>query len=302
MNASSGHRTLFDCEHPIVCAPMNQVSDVGLAVAVHRAGAFPSLSLPNYLRDGQLDLAAYRKDLLDYKHATGSDNLLLSVGSSLLLHDVVTRPFIELGFRHIELFHWAREQADWPAVLRRARTLAERHGVRVLFKISTGHVVPELDYAAIVLKGPEGAGRSADHAPPLDETFARCRETLPGTQIVVSGGIGTAEQVRDYVDAGAAAIAIGSLFAASRESCVADGVKAKIIASSKDDLQVQGANRLRGLYASLPERDTPNLTRSLAAGVRSADEGAVFMGSAVDHITEVLPVAEIVARLVRRLA
>lgn len=292
------YREFFGCRHPIVCAAMNQVSDAGLAIAVHRAGAMPSLSLPTYIRNGAFDLAAYKAELRAYKEATGSNNLLLSVGSAMLLADPVMRPFLDMGFRHIELFHWARDEPHWDAVQARSRRLAGDLGVRFLYKISTGHVEPGLDYPTLVLKGPDGAGRSADDSPPLSSTFDFCRAQFPKANVVVSGGIYNAAQVSDYLRRGALAIAIGSLFAASKESSIADSVKAKIVASGAAELQRQGERGLKGLFASVVEGDNTNLTRTLATGIRSADQGGVFIGNAIDHITEVLSVQEIVDRLV----
>ena len=215
-----------------------------LAIAVQRAGAFPSLSIPNDINGDRFDLAKYRGELRTYKDATGSNNLLLSVGSSLLLQDAVMRPFLDLGFRRVELFHWRAGDADWRAVLERS-------------------------------------GRQ-----------------LPATGLIVSGGIHSAAQVVDDVERGALAVAIGSLFAAARESAVADSVKQKIIASTAGDLQTHRAGHLKGLYARVLPGDNGNLTRTLAAGIRDAGAGGIFIGSAVDPITELLSVQQIVDRLV----
>lgn len=294
----SDHGEFLPSLHPIVCAPMNQVSDARLAIAVHEAGAFPSLSIPNYIRNGRFEAQLYQRELQVYKEATGSDNLLLSVGSMLLLSDAVMKPFLDLGFRHVELFHWASTEAGWPAVLECSRRLSDEFGVRFLFKTSTGHLSKDLDYPAIVLKGPEGAGRSADESPPLDEAFNFCRAQLPRSRLIVSGGIATAGQVREYLDRGATAVAIGSLFAASRESSVSDEVKRKIVASSSAELQRAGATGLQGLFSNVAEGDNRNLTRTLAQGIRSADAGGIFMGRGIDKITEILSVREIVEGLV----
>lgn len=291
------HTEFFGCRHPILCAAMNQVSDAALAIAVHKAGAFPSLSIPNYIKNGAFDLDAYKRELRTYKEATGSDSLLLSIGSTLLLHDAVTRPFLDLGFRHIELFHWASTEPGWESVIDRSRRLADELGVKFVFKISTGHVTEALGYPTMLLKGPEGAGRSADDSPPLSESFEFCRANLPATKLIVSGGIHNSDQVTDYVNRGALAVAIGSLFAASRESAVSESVKLKIIASGAGDLQTKGERKLKGLFSNVAAGDNANLTRTLASGIRNADEGGIFMGSAVDHITEILSVQEIVNRL-----
>ena len=291
------HTEFFGCRHPIVCAAMNQVSDANLAIAVHDAGAFPSLSLPNYMRDGRFDAEAYTRELRTYKEGTGSENLLLSVGGAGLLKDAVMRPFLDLGFRHVELFHWHNAAPGWQDIVERSRRLSGELGVKFIFKISTGHVTHGLDYPTMLLKGPEGAGRTVDDAPPLSESFDFCRMHLPQTQLIVSGGIHCADQVRDYLHRGALAVAIGSLFAASRESAVSDGVKRKIIASSVTDLQTAGGRHLKGLFSKVVEGDDRNLTRTLATGICDAADGGVFMGHAVGHITEILSVREIVDRL-----
>lgn len=296
------HVEFFGCRYPIVCAPMNQVSDAALAIAVHEAGAFPSLSIPNYIRNGRFEDGAYERELRAYKDATGSDSLLLSVGGPALLHERVMRPFLELGFRHVELFHWESRAPDWPQILERSRQLSAELGVRFVFKISTGHVTAGLDYPTLLLKGPEGAGRSTEDAPPLADSFDFCRQHLPTTKLIVSGGFHGAEQVSDYLSRGALAVAIGSLFAASSESAVAEHVKRKIIASSSADLKRMGDSRLQGLYTKLVDGDDRNLTRTLASGIRDAGDGGVFIGRAIDHITEILPVREIVRRLVAALA
>lgn len=291
-------RSYFGCRHPIVCAAMNQVSNARLAIAVHEAGAFPSLSVANYFREHRLDREAYLRELTQFKDATGSNGLLLSVGSRALLLDAVVHPFLDFGFRHFELFHWAQAEPDWPRVLARSRELERSHGAKFMFKISSGHLRPGLDYATLVLKGPEGAGRSAIDSPSLPEAFEFCRRELPTAAVVVSGGIHGPEQLHDYLDRGALAVAVGTLFAAAQESAVDDSVKRKIVAASTAELRRVGANGLKGLFASVASKDNSNLTRTLARGVHSADQGGIFVGDAIDHVTEIVPVRRIVERLV----
>jgi NAD(P)H-dependent flavin oxidoreductase YrpB (nitropropane dioxygenase family) len=293
------HRTYFGCRHPIVCAAMNQVSDARLAIAVQRAGAFPSLSVANYVEGDRFDLKRFEAELSAFQDATGSSALLLSVGSQALLHDAILRPFLDRGFRHFELFHWAAGEPSWPRVRARAGELERCEGAKVLFKISTGHLRADLDYGTIVLKGPEGAGRSADDALPLDEAFVQCRRELPATAVVVSGGIHGPAQLHAYLERGALAAAIGSLFAASVESAVDDSVKRKIVAAGAADLERRGRHGLQGLYAGDTDAtDNANLTRTLKRGVRDAQAGGIFVGSAIEHITSILPVQAIVDHLV----
>ena len=43
------HQKFFNSKYPIICAGMNRVSDVKLALAVKQAGCYPSLVSVNHL-------------------------------------------------------------------------------------------------------------------------------------------------------------------------------------------------------------------------------------------------------------
>lgn len=277
---------------------MNQVSDARLAIAIHEAGAFPSLAVANYIEGSRFNKAEYETALRQFKDATGSDGLLLSVGSSALTYDFVVEPFLEHGFRHFEIFHWDNSRQIWPRILERAAELEQSHGAKILFKVGTDADCADVPYSTVILKGPEGAGRSKEEAVPLSVAFEAFRNRLPNTKVIVSGGISRAEQVRDYVSKGALGVAIGTLFAASAESPIDTAVKQKIVAAHAEDLKTHGTHRLKGMYASVVPGDSGNLTRSLASGIRSPGAGAVFLGDGVDQITSILPVRDIVDRLI----
>lgn len=78
-------------------------------------------------------------------------------------------------------------------------------------------------------------------------------------------------------------------------------MKLKIIAFGAADLQRQGDHRLQGLFASVAGGDNQNLSKTLATGIRDARAGGIFMGSAIDHITEIRSVQDIVDSLVATL-
>lgn len=288
----------FGSRHPIICAAMNQVSDARLAIAVHEAGAFPSLSAANYMRHNRFDQARYLKELRSFKSATNGSGLLLSAGGTTLLNDYVIDPFLELGFKHFEVFHWDHEKRYWPRILERVQLLQRDHGATVIFKVGTHVDCKEIPYSMIILKGPEGAGRASEDAVPLRSAFVELIHRLPCTQIIASGGISQPGQVKDYLSSGALGVAIGTLFAASAESSIDGCVKQKIVAAHVKDLQRCGENRLKGIYSGELKSDTSNLTYSLAAGVKGLKSGALFLGDGVEQVTEILPVREIVRRLI----
>lgn len=287
----------FGCRHPLICAAMNQVSDARLAIAVHEAGAFPSLAVANYIQHNRFDQVRYVKELRSFKSATHSEALLLSAGGTTLLSDVVVAPFLELGFKHFEVFHWDHEKRFWPRILERVKSLQRDHGATVIFKVGTDVAGEDIPYPTIILKGPEGAGRAHEDALPLQSAFEHLSKQLPHTQIIASGGISQPHQVTDYLSRGALGVAVGTLFAASVESAIDWNVKQKIVAAHVKDLKRCGENRLRGIYSGVLPGDTANLTRSLSAGVKGLKSGALFLGEGVEQVTDILPVREIVRRL-----
>ena len=289
--------TYFNSKYPIVCAPMNQISDINLAIAVQRAGAVPSLSFFNYLKDGRIDFLGYKDDLTKFKNETGSDTLILSIGGKFLLFDSVMQPYFQLGFKHIELFHWAREEQEWPHIEAKYKELEQR-GINIIFKTSTGHLSDDLDYKTILVKGPDGAGRTVQGAMPLTDGINYCKEILPQSQFIPCGGIYSSAQVAEYMNKGALAVAIGSLFAVAKESSMANDVKLKILNSTIADLSTSGPLNHRGLFTTLIEHDNTNLTFSLKEGIKDPNKGVVFVGKSIDHINEILTVEEIVKSLI----
>ena len=78
--------------HPILAVAMNRVSDVPLAVAVHRAGAFPSISSFNFYRaKGQGDFEPAIRD------RPGARPLRITGGEPLIRRGLNSRLFDEEG-------------------------------------------------------------------------------------------------------------------------------------------------------------------------------------------------------------
>jgi hypothetical protein len=276
---------------------MNQVSDVNLAIAIHEAGAFPSIIITHYIKDNIFDFGAYKSDLEQFQNKTKSTNLLLSVGFKLILNDSIIKPFFELGFKHIELFHFFANDTHWPIILEKCKYLEEKYDAKIIFKISTNEMSDDSWYRTIILKGEEAAGRSSDFPKPIKEKFIDYKTKFPNINIIPCGGIYNYEQVKFYMDNGALAVGVGSLFAASEESSLSVESKQKIINSAKNNITLGGQLNFKGLFASIVENDDLNLTKSLQVGVNNPDKGCIYVGDAIDHITEILPVKTIIDRL-----
>jgi hypothetical protein len=123
----------------------------------------------------------------------------------------------------------------------------------------------------------------------------------PEVNIIPSGGISTSEQVNYYMAHGAMAVGIGTLFAASEESPVSLETKLKIVDSTSEDLKRIGKLNHQGLLFKNIENDDNNNNQSLRQGMNNPSNGCIYAGAGIDSVTEILPVKEIVQRLVSNL-
>ena len=157
-------------------------------------------------------------------------------------------------------------------------------------------------FDGFIIKGPDGAGRSAPgDSNSLDTYFANLKNIAPSVAIIPSGGISTSQQVKQWIDKGATAVGIGSVFAASKESPINQAGKEKMISATSNDLKVFDTVNQLALIFTPSESDGINNTRGLTKGVQTGEVGHVFMGRGVDHITKILSVNDIVQNLIKDL-
>jgi nitronate monooxygenase len=138
--------------------------------------------------------------------------------------------------------------------------------------------------------------------------------------IVVAGGVGTAEQVAALLEAGAAAVRVGTRFVAAAEADAHPAYVEQLKTASKDDTvlteafgngwpnaphrvlrsAVEAAEQLDGPVAGvLGERDIPRFaplppTRDVDGNVAAM---ALYAGESVDAVTQTRPAKDIVAEL-----
>jgi len=295
------HNEFFGCRHPILAVAMNRVSDVALAVAVHKAGAFPSISSFNFYRDGALDFQWFEAELDRFRTLTGSTDVLLSLSTADFLSKKMECLLAERNFRFIELFNWHHDKNLWNEIKALLPYLQKWYDVQILFKIHRASDAIELNLPTVVFKGNEGAGRTIVEAGSLDQNFQLLRQARPDMGIIPSGGISTAHEVRRFIAQGALAVGIGTLFAAAEESCVSRETKQRMIEATAADIRRFGRFNHRGLLFGDVGVDDDNNTRSLEQGITGSDAGSIFVGSGIDRVTAILPVREIVAMLIEGL-
>jgi NAD(P)H-dependent flavin oxidoreductase YrpB (nitropropane dioxygenase family) len=274
------YREVFGTKYPIVAAAMNQVSDIKLSKAVRHSGGIPSLSIYNYRNNFQGLLA----DLEDYKKEFNDLKLFLSLGDAELKIPAVLDLVLKSKIEFIELI------LDGAEIYTELESIVN-NGTRVFVKcLSLKGVIPGI--TGVIIKGDEGAGRGSRD---LDTLFQQIKTHYPDLEIIVSGGIGTYAQVKYYMDRGALAVSIGTLFAVAEESKISLETKLKIINATRTDIkQFETGAQQNALIFSSIDGDDHNHTAGLHTGIHNPTAGHVFVGTAIDHITEIKPVAEII--------
>jgi len=293
-------QNLLGSKYPIIAMAMNKVSDVNLAIAVSKAGAIPSLSIFNYFTGPDyIDDNLLRSALVRYKLATGDCNILLSVSVSELIDKRFQKVIVEEQVRLIELIPDSYGETPLSQFRNDQLALAidevRSNGALVFVKVlSVEHVIDDID--GVILKGNDGAGRGTNN---LEILFEKVRNKFANLPIIVSGGIGTSAQVKSFLDKGAVAVGIGTLFAASVESSVSYETKLKMVEASTENItQLSTGAEQNALVFSSTLNDNYNNTKGLLAGIKNPESGHIFAGKGINDITEILPVDRIVQRLV----
>lgn len=298
---------VFNCRYPIVALAMNRVSDLTLACAVREAGALPSISLFNYLNP-TFNFKQFKQDIEHYCSQFGDGNLIISLDTKMLAHPDIFKVIATNNIKAIEYIHEPLVTADVRRACESAVQTLRHAGVIVFFKSLIDNNVNNslIPFDGIIFKGADGAGRVSQSSITLEQALAQYLVDLPDKILIPAGGIGTAEQVKHYIGLGAAAVGIGTLFAACRESSISVETKQSMVqASHKDITKLERENSFHtvlghqnALVFSRLEADDKNNTNGLVAGIESPTQGHVFAGKAIDNITEILSAHDIVQRLV----
>ena len=295
-------QNLLGSKYPIIAMAMNKVSDVKLAIAVRKAGAIPSLSIFNYFTPPDFSYGTLSDALTRYKAVIGDCNIFLSVSVTELINKTFQKFLIEQQVGLIELIPDSPGETSSSQHRTDQLTLAideiRSNGTLVFVKVlAIGDVMDDID--GVILKGNDGAGRGTNN---LEILFEKVRNKFIDLPIIVSGGIGTSAQVKLFIDKGAIAVGIGTLFAASAESRVSYETKLKMVQATTDSITKVGAGAVQNaLVFSSTSNDTYNNTKGLIAGIKSPESGHIFAGTSVNYITGILSVDEIVQNLVKDL-
>ena len=309
-------QTVFQSKFPILEACMNKGSTVELAVAVHRAGGYPSLCSWTY--NGRLNLM--QRDLDEFVKQTNSNQIHVSFELNELVkpevcHDIIKShnvPTVEIIYGYTDTTREYDEfSLETEEIVRTSLRMLHELGVKI-FKRSYSPVDAEtmkrhfLD--GFCVKGNDAAGFTSTI--PTRDLFLQQRALTPDAMVIPYGGVGTAEQVKDYIDLGAEMIAVGTLLAMSAESPIKTETKLAAINATKEDLKSRPhtfpvgndkVERKQNMlqFGPYQGRDDANGTLGLVKGLydKKHQLGHAYLGHSVDQVTSILPCSEIIQNL-----
>lgn len=288
---------MFTSKFPLLEAYMNEVSLLDLAVAIKKAGAYPSLFLKGSVEDK-------RATLEQYHQSQGDCNLVTAIGYNQIADPNLIRLFNEYKVSHAEIFRQEKEdgrRVPFDEFFSKTNIILAlkqlRKTTKLLFRIYEPLDNPHELVDGICIKGEESAGNKGTL--PTKEFFLKQKKLTPHHPIIVYGGISTPEQVKWYIDNGASALGIGSMFACCTESPVSDKTKMKIISSSSKDLKIsQMYQNFLQMSESLEKEKNWNRSDQLQKGVHGDGQtGFIYMGTSIDKIHSVQPVQKVVDHL-----
>ncbi len=293
----------FNVKYPIACMAMNRVSDLQLAIAVRRAGGLPSLSAFNYyIAPGVINIKLLENDILGYVKEFNDGNILVSLSIADLNNKAIFDILVNNRISAIEIILGEPEDTEVirNMVIEKIKEIQQYGGMVFSKAIDINEAFANVD--GIILKGPDGAGRGNTSGISLEQLFDQVRKTRPNLKVIVAGGIGTSAQVKYYIDRGAFAVGLGTLFAATVESKISQEAKEKMVAAKAADLKnlSKGAQQLALVFDEI-KQDNFNNTWGLVAGMKTASSGHLFAGKGIEHINAVLPVADVMSALVKDL-
>ena len=303
---------VFQSRYPILEACMNRGSTLELAVAVHAAGGYPSLCSWTYNQHSQ----AMQQDLDRFVKITNSNRIHLSFELNefdhQVVHDIVQShriPTIEIIYGKTNTFRPTDSESELEVALLRLLGPLKEQGTSIFKRVYEAMDQDTMDRHLLdgfCIKGAESAGFSS--YTPVRETFLKQRELTPGAMLIPYGGVGTADQVQDYIELGAEMVAVGTVLALSVESTMATETKLAAIQKRSQDLvqlthdfgevkRKQSALKF-GNYSG---PDDPNGTIGLVRGLNGKPDSHVYLGRGIDHVTEILSCQQIMQRLVEKI-
>jgi nitronate monooxygenase len=304
MAARGGFAELAGCRLPFQLAPLGgPIGTPALAAAVSEAGGLGMVPNPS--------------SAAEVERLVGDTRLLTRgpVGVGFLVPFVV-REAVEAAAAAAEVVEFFYGDPDFDLV-----RLAQAGGAVAGWQVGSAAeavLAVEAGCGYVAVQGIEAGGHVRGRQTlnqVLAETLARV-----AVPVVAGGGVGSAERVAALVEAGAAAVRVGTRLVAAEEADAHPVYVSLLIAASREDTvltesfgngwpdaphrvlrsAVEAAERLdRAVVAVLGDQEIPRFastppTRRVRGEIAAM---ALYAGESVDAVTRIQPAAEIVAEL-----
>jgi len=302
---------------------MNGGSSLELALACWDAGIFPSLFCYYWLEEGDNRYGIVEETLKKFKKITGSCDIVLAFDERDLFDEKMINVIKDSKISHLEIFSKNTKNIDEFKNLfdrfgekyeeQLSKILKEIYPIKCIWRTTNipnkeknFFCLPQhQEHFAYGLKGSDAAGVNGELT--TMELFLEYKKINLYEKLIPYGGIGTPQQVREYISAGAIAVAVGTLFGCSKESPLSLETKKMIIDSNKNNitkLDNTGQNSLilGDVEKVYQDNSGWNRKESLQKGLYGdGKQGHIYVGNAIEYITKIKSVKEIVEYLVSEL-
>jgi NAD(P)H-dependent flavin oxidoreductase YrpB (nitropropane dioxygenase family) len=257
-----------------------------------------------------------QQDLDRFVNLTNSNCIHLSFElnefDNQVVHDIVQShniPTVEIIYGKTNVYRSTDSESELEADLLRLLEPLKARGTQIFKRVYDTVDQATMDRHLLdgfCIKGAESAGFSS--YTPVRETFLKQRELTPGAMLIPYGGVGTADQVRDYIELDAEIVAVGTVLALSAESTMATETKLATIQKQSQDLvqlthDFGGVKRKQSVlkFGNYAGPDDANGTIGLVRGLNGRPDSHVYLGHGIDHVTEILSCQQIIQNLVEKI-
>ena len=302
-------------------AAMNGVSTLPLALACWEAGVFPSLMIPFRQEDFRTAMRpedrrdAINQTLLEFKKITGTCDVIVGLIYSELDDAKTMQLILDHQVSHVELFSVPDQTKQHNPMKDKYQKLYDLWFAQKLKTYGSIRFIERCRQlnssnpgTAIGLHGSDGAGGTNTELTTRD-MFDQQKQSTPNAVLIPYGGVGTPEQVAYYVNAGAAAVAVGTLFAACQESPLSAETKKTMITASANSVVRMPDTKQNMLplgafddIVNSKSQSVANRDSSLYAGIRgNGTVGHIYAGYGIQHVDRIHTVKETVEYLTSHL-
>lgn len=214
---------MLGIDYPIIIAPMFLVSNVDMLIAGIKAGATAAVPALNYRTTDELREAIRHVK----KEAGGPLGINLIVNKSNFLYKEQLDIICEEKVDYIITSLGSPEETI---------NKAHEHGIKVFCDVTDlkyAKKVESLGADALIAVNKEAGGHAGNIS--YKELVPLLKENC-SIPVISAGGVGTGQQMKDFMDIGADGFSMGSIFIASTEAGVTDDYKQACVDYGKNDI------------------------------------------------------------------